>query len=375
MKTTLRCSSKTTLLVFASCLLLFSSCKKDNDEIEAIDPEIESTAGVYMLSEGSFGSGNSEITYYDIKSGVTQRNYYKKVNGTDLGENATDLQRHGSKMYCVVSGKTKGQSFVDVMNVFTGKTLKRISFNSANDAYFPRSVTFYQNKAYVSCYDGSIRRIDTASLAIDGEVKLATYQEGLAVANGKLYVAQSDYTFTGKNTVSVVDLATFAKTKDITVTINPVKVAAATNGDIYVISYGNYSNIAGNLDRINSVTDAKVTATPVAGVDYNSSISITGSAAYMSVTDAATFSSIIKPLNVSNGTLGNSLVTDNATIGILYGLTIDPFSKEVYVADALSYTSTTGKAYCFGTNGKKKFEFETGQNPQHAVFIYNYKKQ
>jgi YVTN family beta-propeller protein len=374
MKITLLRSGKITLLLWASCILLFSSCKKDDNEPDG-EPVIESIAGVYMLNEGSFGSANSEITYYNIGTGTTQRNYYKQVNGTNLGENATDLQRYGSKMYGVVSGKDKGQSFVDVMDVATAKSLKRISFNSATEAYYPRSVAFYQNKAYVSCYDGKVRRIDTASLVVDGEVTLTPYLEGLAVANGKLYVANSDYLLSGKNTVSVIDLNSLTKTKDITVTANPVKVAAAANGDIYVVSYGNYTTIAGNLDRISSATDTKTSTTPVAGIDYSSSVSIAGTTAYVSVTDATTFASVVKSINLNTGALGNSLVTDGSTYGLLYGLTIDPFTNDVYAADAVSYTSVTGKAYCFGANGKKKFTFETGQNPQHAVFKYNYKNQ
>jgi hypothetical protein len=370
MKTVLPSYLKINLLICASCLLLMSSCKKDKDNKE----EIEGTAGVYMLNEGSFGSANSEITYYDIARGTTQRNYYKQVNGNNLGENATDLQRYGSKMYCVVSGKDAGQSFVDVMDVATAKTIRRISFNSPTEAYHPRSVAFYKNKAYVSCYDGKVRRIDTASLAVDGEVALTPYLEGLAVANGKLYVANSDYTFSGANTVSIINLTSFTKVKDIAVTINPVKVAAADNGDVYVVSYGNYSTIAGNLDRISSKTDTKISTTPVPGIDYNSSIYITGSAAYVSVTDATTFKSVIKAINLNTGGLANNLITDNTTFGILYGLSVDPFNNDIYAADAISYTSNTGKAYCFGADGKKKFSFETGQNPQHAVFIYKYKK-
>jgi hypothetical protein len=375
MKTTLLRFSKSTLLVLASSLLLLSSCKKDPDEIETNEPKIESTAGVYMLSEGGFFSNNSEITYYDIKSGVTQRNFYRKVNGNDLGETATDLQRYGSKMYCVVSGASKGQSFVDVMSVTTGKSLKRISFNSTDEAYYPRSVAFYENKAYVTCYDGILRRIDTASLNVDAEVKLTEYMEGLAVANGKLYVANSDYTLSGANTVSVVDISTFKKIKDITVTVNPVKITAATNGDLFVVSYGVYKSIPGNIDRISSITDTKISSTQLTGIDYGSSLVITPSVAYASVINNTTSPLLIKTFNTNTGSLGNNFITDNNTFKIIYGLTIDPFHNDVYVADAISYISTTGKAYCFGTDGKKKFEFETGQNPQHAVFIYNYKKQ
>jgi YVTN family beta-propeller protein len=363
---------KTALTLLAGFSLLFSSCKKDNDMPP--EPEISSTKGVYMLSEGNFGSKGSDITYYDINAKTTQRGYYKKVNGADLGENAVDLQRYGSKMYCVVSGKNKGESFVDIMDVVTAKTIKRISFNSATAAFFPRALAFYKNKAYVSCYDGRLRRIDTASLTVDAETEVPTYSEGIAAANGKLYVANSDYLINGSNTVSVVDLATFRKVKDIIVNINPVKIAAAPNGDVYVISQGDYyTNIPGNLERISSITDTKVSTTTVTGIDYNSSIYITTNSAFVARTNSA-FSSVINPVNLSTDIVGNNnFINDGTSIKLLYGLTVDAFNNDVYVADAISYLSTTGIAYCFGADGKKKFSFETSQNPQHAVFIYNYK--
>ena len=360
------------LTILAGITLLFGSCSKDDDNMP--ETEISNTKGVYMLSEGAFGSKGSDITYYDISAKTTQRGYYKKMNGTDLGENATDLQRYGSKMYCVVSGKNAGESFVDVMDVATAKTIKRISFNSATAAFYPRAVAFYKNKAYVSCYDGKLRRIDTVALTVDADIAVPTYSEGLAVANGKLYVANSDYNLTGQNTVSVINLEFFTKAREITVTTNPVKVAAAGNGDIYVVSLGNYKNIPGNLDRISSVTDTKISTAAVSGVDYNSSIYITGNTAYIARTNSS-YASIINPINLSTGIAGdNNFVTDATSFGLLYGLTVDPFNNDVYVADAISYISTTGIAYCFSADGKNKFTFVTSQNPQHAVFIYNYKK-
>jgi len=373
MKKLLPCYSKTALTLFVALTLLLGSCKKDDDNFA--NDEISSTKGVYMLSEGAYGSKGSDITYYDISAKTTQRGYYKKVNGADLGENATDLQRYGSKMYCVVSGKNIGESFVDVMDAATAKTIKRISFNSATAAFYPRAVAFYNNKAYVSCYDGKLRRIDTASLTIDADTQVPVYSEGIAVVNGKVYIANSDYMFNGSNTVSVVDLATFKKVKDITVNINPVKIAAAPNGNVYVISQGDYANNPGNLERINSVTDTKVPTTAVTGIDYTSAINITGNTAYVTRSNGA-LPFVVNAINLTLGIVASdNFITDGTTIKELYGLTIDPFNGDVYVADAINFQSaTTGIAYCFGADGRKKFSFETSKNPQHAVFIYNYKK-
>lgn len=373
MKKQLLRNTKLTWLTLAS-LVVLASCSKDDDILT--DADIESTSGIYVLSEGSFGAGNGDIAYYNIKTGTAEKNYYKKVNGTDLGETPNDLQRYGSKMYCVVSGIAgQPKSFVDVMNVNTGKTIKRISFNSGNNGYLPRYIAFYQGKAYVSRYDGKISRIDTSSLNIDAELDLkANYLEGVAVANGKLYVANSDYFLSGVDKVSVVNLNSFTKTTDVTVTQNPTKVTAAANGSVYVICQGNYANVAAEINVINSATDTKTSLTAIQGVDYGTSLSIAGNGGFIALTNSSTFKADIKSFSAVTSTVGSNLITDGTSVGLLYGLTFDNFSGGVVVGDAISYTSTSGKAYFYDYTGKRLLSFDTAVNPKSAVFVYSYKK-
>jgi hypothetical protein len=373
MKKTLLNYSKTAFVILASCISILSSCSKNDTDGDYV---ITGTSGVYMLCEGLYGQNNSDISYYNINTGVTEKNYYKKVNGTDLGETANDLQRYGTKMYCVVTGiKGTVQSYVDVMDVATAKTIKRISFNSGTTGFCPRSIAFYQNKAYVSCYDSKVRRIDTASLTIDGEVTLSEGLEGVVVTNGKLYVANSDhYQFNKglKNVISVINLSTFTKTKDIIVTYNPLKVAADAVGKVYVISTGDYGAINPSLDVISSVTDTKIQSE--AGVDDYSVIDYAGNIGVLT-TDIYTTKATIKMIDPATGKPGRQFITDATPVTTFYGLTIDRLNNDVYVGDANGYNATTGKAICFGANGKMKFSFETAGLPQHAVFTYNLEKR
>ena len=83
----------------------------------------------------------------------------------------------------------------------------------------PRAITFDSGKAYVCSYDGTVARIDTASLEIDGVAEVGRNPEDLCVQDGKLYVSNSgglDWAGVGVDrTVSVVDLSTFAETKKL----------------------------------------------------------------------------------------------------------------------------------------------------------------
>jgi hypothetical protein len=354
--------------------LLFSSCTKERN-FEPKAPEISGTKGIYVLCEGSWGQNNSAISYYDIATNTVVQDIYSKVNTTKLGETANDLQAYGSKMYCVVSGiKGQSNSFVDIMSIATGKSLKRISFNEASNLDIPRYVTFYQNKAYVSRYDGVISRIDTTTMTVDAELQLmngstkAAILEGIAVANGKLYVTNGVNDYANPNSlktkVTVVDLATFKKTKDIEVGSNPVKITAAGNGDLYTITWNVWGQTnKPTLVRINSTTDAVVQTE-----EYDlGAIAIVKDQAW--VTKDIYSAPSIRSINLTTGKLGNALITDATTIASPYGLTINPFDNSVVATDG----TTPGKVYVFGIDGKKKFEFATAGLPQRAVFTYNYK--
>lgn len=359
-------------LIFASTIL--TSCKKDNEQEQILERETVGTKGIYLLNEGTMTSSGS-ISYYDVDKKTTVKDYYKQINGRELGKVANDLKVYGSKMYCVITGSKAGKdSFVDVMNVNTGKTIKRISFNSETEGFEPRNIVFYQNKAYVSRYDGKISRIDTSSLNIDAaELQLkngaanAAGLEGLAVANGKLYVSGSDhylYDNSLNDKIVVIDLATFTKTKEVTVNYNPQKIAVTATGDLLVTSSGNYSNILPALQKISTITDA-VTAT------YNHNVgplTISANQIYL-ITD---WNTNIISFDATTGTAGSSFVKDGTAIATAYGITINPFDQSVVISDANNY-GATGKAFVFDKDGKIKYSFETGANPQTAAFVYTYR--
>lgn len=359
---------KFNVFALAAFAVMLSACKKDRAE-NVYEKEVV-TKGIYILNEGTMGNNNSSITYYDVDKKTVVADYYAQVNGSKLGETANDLQVYGDKMYCVVTGIAgKAQSFVDVMDVNTGKSIKRIPFNTTNDGFLPRFITFYKNKAYVSRYDGVISRIDTASLTIDADLQLkngndnAAGLEGLAVANGKLYVAGSDYYLSShslKDKVVVIDLTTFAKTKDIIINYNPQQIAVAATGEVFVNSWGNYFDILPALQKINTTTDV---VAQTEGADLGT-IKIVGDQAW-ATQDVYSDKPKVTAINIATGKLGANLITDGTAIGTPYGISINPLDQSVVIAD-----SGTSKAFVFGKDGKVKYSFATGSFPKAAAFTY-----
>lgn len=352
-------------LALASITLLLNACKKDKQS--PADPVPTGTSGLYVLCETGYGKIGT-ITYYDLAKGVAEQDYFKNKNSIDLGINANDLKSYGGKMYCVITGtdKESKDSYLEVISIATGKSLKRIPFSNTTEGFLPRYVSFYKGKAYVSSYDGYITKVDTTNLSIDARLKVGGALEQLAAANGKLYVTNSAhfmYATDKVSSVSVVDLNTFTNIKDITVGYNPTKISANDAGDLYVITRGNYVDIDPSLDKLSSNTDSKIT-TPTMDVEY---LYITGNRGFVIGPYGNEF---LKTLNISTGVLGSEFVSDDTVIGLAYGVTVNPLNQDTYVADAASANS---RVVCFDANGKKKFEFPSGKFPQSTVFKYNYK--
>jgi len=352
-------------------LAALSSCKKDKMKEPVGDPLPKSTLGVYVLAEGAFGQpNNSTITYYDIATKAVDKDYFKTKNGIDLGTAASDLKQYGSKMYCVVTGDkdVANDAYVEVISIATGKSIKRIPFSSGGVDFSPRYIIFNKNKAYVSGYDGNISRIDTADLTIETQLKLNGALEEMAIVDNKLYVANSDnFQFPNANnaSLSVVNLTTFTKVKDIPVGHNPTRISATTAGELFVVTKGDYADIKPSLDKVNTITDTKVTGV-LANLEF---VKITGSQSFVIGDYRDPF---LKTINFSTGQLAANFVTDATAVPTPYGATVNTLNNEVVITDHNSY-GAEGKAFIFNAQGVKQVEFTTGGFPQAAVFNYSYK--
>ena len=341
-----------TLLLLTAFFGLCSSCNPPQPTPNPI------TTGVLVLNQGNFQLNNSTITFYDIATGLITDDAFRVTNGRGLGDTGNDLKIYGSKLYCVVNNSHR----VEVMNVKDLKSIQAISLPGKS----PRSIAFHEGKAYVSCFDGDMVRIDTATLTVDGTVHSGNNPEGICVCNDKLYVANSG----GLNypnydsTVTVIDLNSFSVIKTIPVGINPCLVIPYNDRYVFVQSRGNYGSIPYNLQKIDTYSDNVIKT-------YN--INVLGMAthqhtAYIYSYDYDNGDSWIRTLNLLNDQLSTEdFITDGTSLDAPYCITVNPISGDIYISDAYNFT-VTGDVYCFSAQGKKKFSFPVGVNPGSIVF-------
>lgn len=348
---------KKSLFVLILLAVLMTACHKK--PVTPDNPTVERN-GMYILNEGVWNYNNSTISYYNFDSGEVTTDIFTTVNNRGLGDTGNDLQRYGSRLYCVVNTSEN----IQVMDLYTAKVVGTVSLVGKS----PRRICFSGTKAYVSCFDGTVVRIDTASLAVEASVTVGPNPEGVCIANGKLYVANTGG-YNAPNygtTVSVIDMASFAVIKNITVAMNPSRLYLAPNQqDIYLVSNGDYYTVKSCLQKISSLTDEVVRTY---NIELNN-LAFYGNSAYLYSYDFSTEEYTIQIFDLTTETIvNNHFITDGTTLNIPYGIIVNPRNGDIYISDA-QYFTVNGDVYCFDQSGKKKFSFEVGVNPSGMVFL------
>lgn len=328
----------------------------------------EETGKMYILSEGLFNMNNSTLGCINFESKTIDYDFFALLNNRGLGDTSNDMKLYGSKLWIVVNVSSQ----LEVMDAKSGISIRRIPFLDTNgDVRQPRYITFYKNKAYVCSFDGTVARIDTSSLIIEAVTTCGRNPDGIAVANGKLYVSNSgglDIPNYDK-TVSVIDLNTFSEIKKITVGLNPYKMEADSQGDVYVVSRGNNGNIKASWCRIDSKTDEIAeTFSNLPVVNFI----IRNDTAYLYNYDFTTDNYWVKTFDCkTEQIISDNFISDATILERPFGIYVHPTNGNVYLTDALTYT-VKGNLLCFDKNGKLKYKIEgVGLNP-NTVLITNF---
>lgn len=352
--------------------LFYASCDdmEDKPVTSTVEGQITETgtAEIYILSEGLFNLNNSSLTRYSFRTHQLKTNYFSTINKRGLGDTANDIALYGNKLYIVVNVS----STLEVVDFTTGQSIKQIPMRTENgSSRQPRHIAFHKDKAYVCSFDGTVARIDTTSLEIEATVKAGRNPESLCVQNEKLYVSNSgglDYTegIGVDNTVSVIDLASFTEIKKITVGPNPGCILPDSENFVYVATHGkNIVERDYHLVKINSHTDEVERVFDEKVMNF----AIQGNVGYLYNYNYQTEDASIKMFNLQTGeTIREHFITDGTPIHTPYGIHINPYSGNIYITEAYSYT-VTGDVLCFNQNGQLQFRLNRiGLNPNTVVF-------
>jgi YVTN family beta-propeller protein len=339
-------------------LIILSSCKKE------INPSTEISKlenGMLVLCEGLFQQNNSSLSWINLQNEEVDVDFFNSKNGRLLGDTGNDMQIYGGKIYIVVNNSNT----LEILSKSTGESIKQILMTTNSKGKQPRSIAFHGSNAFVTCYDGYVDVLDTLSLTISHRIKVGANPEGLAVSNGKLFVANSG----GLNvslvdsTVSIIDLSTFQEIEKITVGKNPGSVSVDEQGDIYVIARGNYGSIPSRMvkiDAINNIVSQTFT--------FNASnIEQMNDHFLVSFYNYSNQTSEIRLFNTFTESIVSNSFISTSEITTLYGVFYNSISDKIFCLDAMNYTNS-GYVRQYNSSGIYEKSYHVGLNPSKVIF-------
>lgn len=339
--------------------LLFTAC---DDKTKPAGTSSEEPMDVWVVNEGSWHSNNAEITAYRSASGSVIPDYFSRQNGRGLGDVANDILIYGSKAYVVVNIS----STLEVLDTRNGKSLRQLTFfDNRQTARQPRRICAGNGKVYVCCFDGSVIRIDTATLTVEAMGSAGSNPDGICLSNGKLYVSNSG----GLNfpnydsTVSVMDPVSLQTLKTLKVRLNPMRALSDKYGHVWVMSAGNYKEIAGCVQCIDSETDSVIAVFEGGVMDFDCS----GQFLYLLYYDEKSSRARCSRIDAVTLLPACTLFEKN-DLTIPYGISVREKDGTIWITDALDYASN-GNVHCFDQSGKQLHRFEAGFCPKRIAFI------
>ena len=372
-----------TLAVLLMGATIFTACD-DNDDAPKYEPVTVSNGAFLVCSGNQSSSIVGSLSYVDYAKSSIQNDVFKSANGRVLGLTANDGVVYGSKMYLAVTE----ENTIEVVDVKTMRSLKQIKTNIdlGENCLKPRCVTAASGKVYVSFYGGSsssydanwnatttgngcVVAIDTVEYAKEKIYQAGSFPEGIAVAGGKLYVANSDYAAVTKASVSVIDLATGADTpiKNSQIT-NPTKVAVDGSGNIYVMDMGNYGDVKGGVRKVSGNTVTTLLDATAMAFD--------GTHIYtFNNTSYGKAASTYEVYNIQNGQKTTFITDSDQTIYSPNCIGVDPVNGYVLIGAYQKNPDTNkanykgnGRIFMFKADGTKVGNYECGVGPTSFVF-------
>ncbi|MCL2413607.1 MAG: YncE family protein, partial [Bacteroidales bacterium] len=143
-------------IALVATIIFSSSCSSDDDLQPGDGRPI--TTGILVLNEGLWGMNNSDITAFEIETGLVEQDVFFRQNGRHLGDTPNDILVYGSKIFITVGGS----STLEITDLQLN-SIEQISLIQNNVPRNPRGLASHNGKVYFALFDGYVARLDTAS--------------------------------------------------------------------------------------------------------------------------------------------------------------------------------------------------------------------
>jgi YVTN family beta-propeller protein len=333
--------------------ILLTGCIQDPASVEPVVP-VPSAKGVYILNEGTWGRGNSTLSYYDLESFKAYNDVYGTVNGVPIGDVGNQVVLRNDRGYIVVNNS-------DRIEIFDLATTRNVGTLSLGGGKSPRQMAFADDSIALltASYDNSVLVLNVRSLSVLQRIPVGDNPEGIAITRGKAYVANSG--FGAGKTVSVIDVTGRSVLRTIPVGDNPNGVVVSEDGMVWVVCAGSYdfSNPANDtpakLKVIDPVSDQVIDSVFIGPHAYALAIGPDGRGYIAAATEVMTID------------LRARRVVGTFQKGYYYSAGVEYVSGDVYLTDPKGFLGP-GEVLVYAANGQLRNRFTAGVIPGSIAF-------
>lgn len=353
---------------------VFTACSDDGTPGPDPSP-VNAGEGVFVVNAGTMGNIPGSLTFIGNDGGTLQDAFAKANNNMALGDTPNDAIVYGSKLYIVVNGEHRVW-VVDRRKLNVLKQISTTALMGSDKGTLPRRIVAAGGNVYISTFDGYIAAIDTTDYTMTACYAAGSYPEGMAVANGKLYVANSNLGQNKNPSISEIDLATGNATdhKDALIT-NPVSIATVGSA-MYVLDSGwyddNWAQHDAGIRKIENGTIEKLADATFMAADARNGLVYYVNSAYGAEGATVTYSVYDTRTGKTRQFITGDGVDSPAAIAV------DPVNGDVYISSYrinpdTGYADYTADGYVnrYRADGTFVARYDAGVGPTALAFNYH----
>lgn len=365
--------------MLSSVILLMTACSGLEDILpDDVPLNADANGGVFILCEGNFNSGNSTLSYYRPSTKTVENEVFARVNDRRLGDTGQSIVIYDNTAYIAV----ENSGIIWSMDIQNFKVKGQLTATGENTMINPRYVhRVSDTKAYATdLYSHYITIFNPTTMTYTGSIDVSE-AANMGYCSTEQMVQWGNEVFVNcwsySDKILVIDTTTDKVTDCITLpSLQPksMKMDVNMNGKLWVITDGGYDTGADrfgegtpHLFRIDARSRAIELDLVLENDDANVQVATNAAADTLYILNNDIYRMSMYDNALPKRPFITAPVDSDGKRHKLYGVSVNPYNGDIYVADAVDYKQS-GTIYRYSSQGILLDQFRVGIIPNSFAF-------